>query len=75
MTMKIGICTLFVSCLLFSCSSTRNNGQSNQKTLNFGNGGGITGASTFASLAAAGYKVLLIDRGDFGSAASQSPAL
>jgi glycerol-3-phosphate dehydrogenase len=38
-------------------------------------GGGITGASTFASLAAAGYKVLLIDRGDFGSATSQSSGM
>ena len=33
-------------------------------------GGGINGASTAQHLAAAGYKTLIVDRGDFGSGAS-----
>ena len=35
-------------------------------------GGGISGASLFARMAAEGYKTLLIDKGDFGSATSQA---
>ena len=35
-------------------------------------GGGINGASCAASLAAAGMKVALIERGDFASETSQS---
>ena len=33
-------------------------------------GGGINGASTAQHLAAAGYSTLIVDKGDFGSAAS-----
>src|SRR6476619_1850458 len=33
-------------------------------------GGGINGASTAQHLAAAGYKTLVVDKGDFGSGAS-----
>src|SRR3954469_1904890 len=33
-------------------------------------GGGINGASTAQHLAAAGYRTLLVDKGDFGSGAS-----
>ena len=33
-------------------------------------GGGINGASTAQHLAAAGYKTLIVDKGDFGSGAS-----
>lgn len=38
-------------------------------------GGGITGAAIFARLARDGYRVLLIDKGDFGSATSQESAM
>ncbi len=33
-------------------------------------GGGAAGASTAQNLAAAGYKTLLVDKGDFGSGTS-----
>lgn len=38
-------------------------------------GGGISGAAIFARLAAAGYRTLLVDQGDFGSATSQESAM
>jgi glycerol-3-phosphate dehydrogenase len=38
-------------------------------------GGGISGASLFARMAAEGYKTLLIDKGDFGSATSQASGM
>ncbi|HAJ91294.1 MAG TPA: hypothetical protein DCO71_01515 [Gammaproteobacteria bacterium] len=38
-------------------------------------GGGISGASLFARMAADGYKTLLIDKGDFGSATSQASGM
>jgi glycerol-3-phosphate dehydrogenase len=38
-------------------------------------GGGINGATILHGLAAAGYRVLLIDRGDFGSGTSQASAM
>lgn len=38
-------------------------------------GGGVSGTCLFHHLCAAGYRVLLIDKGDFGSATSQSSAM
>lgn len=38
-------------------------------------GGGINGASIFQTLAHAGYRVLLVDRGDFSSGTSQGSAM
>ncbi len=38
-------------------------------------GGGINGASVYRALAAAGYRVLLVDRGDFGGGTSQASAM
>jgi glycerol-3-phosphate dehydrogenase len=38
-------------------------------------GGGISGACLFHHLSAAGYRVLLVDRGDFAGATSQSSAM
>jgi glycerol-3-phosphate dehydrogenase len=38
-------------------------------------GGGVSGTCLFHHLSAAGYRVLLIDKGDFGSATSQSSAM
>jgi len=38
-------------------------------------GGGISGAAIFARLARRGYRVLLIDKGDFGSHTSQESAM
>ena len=38
-------------------------------------GGGISGASLFARMASEGYKTLLIDKGDFGSATSQASGM
>lgn len=38
-------------------------------------GGGITGAAIFARLARSGFRVLLIDKGDFGSFTSQESAM
>lgn len=38
-------------------------------------GGGISGAAIFASLARSGFRVLLIDKGDFGSFTSQESAM
>ena len=37
-------------------------------------GGGVVGASVFRTLAAEGYRTLLVERGDFGSGASQGSA-
>ena len=38
-------------------------------------GGGINGASAYAELCRRGYRVLLVDRGDFGGGSSQSSAM
>lgn len=38
-------------------------------------GGGINGASVYAELCRRGYRVLLVDRGDFGGGTSQSTAM
>ena len=38
-------------------------------------GGGINGASLYHELCARGYRVLLIDKGDFASGTSQSSAM
>jgi glycerol-3-phosphate dehydrogenase len=38
-------------------------------------GGGISGASVFQRLALAGYRVLLLEKGDFGGGTSQSSAM
>ncbi len=38
-------------------------------------GGGISGAAIFARLARSGYRILLIDKGDFGSLTSQESAM
>ncbi len=38
-------------------------------------GGGINGASTYHQLCSQGYKVLLIDKGDFSSGTSQASAM
>jgi glycerol-3-phosphate dehydrogenase len=38
-------------------------------------GGGINGASAYAQLCRRGYRVLLVDRGDFGGGTSQSSAM
>ncbi len=38
-------------------------------------GGGITGASLYDRLCRGGYKVLLVDKGDFGSGTSQASAM
>lgn len=38
-------------------------------------GGGVSGTCLFHQLCAEGYRVLLIDKGDFGSATSQSSAM
>lgn len=38
-------------------------------------GGGISGAAIFSRLASCGYRVLLIDKGDFGSFTSQESAM
>src|SRR6185295_15363137 len=38
-------------------------------------GGGVSGACLFHHLSTAGYRVLLIDKGDFASATSQSSAM
>lgn len=38
-------------------------------------GGGVSGACLFHHLAGEGYRVLLIDKGDFASATSQSSAM
>ena len=38
-------------------------------------GGGISGASLFARMVSEGYKTLLIDKGDFGSATSQASGM
>src|SRR5687768_17661077 len=38
-------------------------------------GGGVQGACIYHHLAAAGYRVLLVDRGDFGGGTSQASAM
>ncbi|MCI0413514.1 FAD-dependent oxidoreductase [bacterium] len=38
-------------------------------------GGGINGASIYHSLCSKGYKVLLVDKGDFSSGTSQASAM
>ena len=38
-------------------------------------GGGITGASLYDRMCREGYRVLLVDRGDFGSGTSQASAM
>lgn len=38
-------------------------------------GGGISGAAIFSRLARSGYRVLLVDKGDFGSLTSQESAM
>lgn len=38
-------------------------------------GGGINGAATYAELCRRGYRVLLVDRGDFGGGCSQASAM
>ncbi len=38
-------------------------------------GGGISGAAAFAALAGSGYRVILLEKGDFASATSQASAM